>query len=124
MPTNKFDPGRRYIWIAICPKKIPVPTNYILAFSYCTYKEFFFWSQALQDWPGLPYGVKFDPTDQELIEHLQGKVAFDNSAAHPLIDEFIPTIGGEDGICYTHPEKLPGVYCSQRYRLANLFFLI
>jgi len=65
--------------------------------------------EALQDWPGLPYGVKFDPTDQELIEHLQGKVAFDNSAAHPLIDEFIPTIGGEDGICYTHPEKLPGI---------------
>ncbi|KAI5585298.1 hypothetical protein POPTR_006G152700v4 [Populus trichocarpa] len=29
--------------------------------------------------------------------------------SHPLIDEFIPTIEGEDGICYTHPEKLPGV---------------
>lgn len=28
--------------------------------------------------------------------------------SHPLIDEFIPTIEGEDGICYTHPEKLPG----------------
>lgn len=65
--------------------------------------------EALQDWPGLPCGVKFDPTDQELIEHLQGKVGFDNSAPHPLIDEFIPTIGGEDGICYTHPEKLPGI---------------
>ena len=45
--------------------------------------------QALQDWPGLPYGVKFDPTDQELIEHLQGKVGFDNYAPHPLIDEFL-----------------------------------
>jgi hypothetical protein len=28
--------------------------------------------------------------------------------SHPLIDEFILTIEGEDGICYTHPEKLPG----------------
>ncbi|KAK4782847.1 hypothetical protein SAY86_007221 [Trapa natans] len=63
------------------------------------------------DWLGLPAGVKFDPTDQELIEHLEAKVeeAKDNMKSHPLIDEFIPTIEGEDGICYTHPEKLPGV---------------
>lgn len=65
--------------------------------------------EALQDWPGLPSGVKFDPTDQELIEHLQGKISCNNSAPHPLIDEFIPTIEGGDGICYTHPEKLPGI---------------
>ncbi|GJT95419.1 NAC domain-containing protein 75 [Tanacetum coccineum] len=62
------------------------------------------------DWVGLPAGVKFDPTDQELIEHLEAKVeAKNNLKSHPLIDEFIPTIEGEDGICYTHPEKLPGV---------------
>ncbi|KAL5986410.1 hypothetical protein ACLOJK_014743 [Asimina triloba] len=61
------------------------------------------------DWLGLPAGVKFDPTDQELIEHLEAKVASEQSKSHPLIDEFIPTIEGEDGICYTHPEKLPGV---------------
>ncbi|KAL5200302.1 hypothetical protein ABZP36_021505 [Zizania latifolia] len=64
------------------------------------------------DWVGLPAGVKFDPTDQELIEHLEAKVRPGGAAAaaaHPLIDEFIPTIEGEDGICYTHPEKLPGV---------------
>jgi len=65
--------------------------------------------EALQDWAGLPSGVKFDPTDQELIEHLQGKISSDNSSPHPLIDEFIPTIEGGDGICYTHPEKLPGI---------------
>lgn len=61
---------------------------------------------------GLPAGVKFDPTDQELIEHLQAKVRPGSSAApsHPLIDEFIPTIEGEDGICYTHPERLPGEF--------------
>ncbi|CAA6660969.1 unnamed protein product [Spirodela intermedia] len=61
------------------------------------------------DWVGLPAGVKFDPTDQELIEHLEAKVKSEESKSHPLIDEFIPTIEGEDGICYTHPEKLPGV---------------
>nr|QOI08430.1 NAC024_3A.7_F [Triticum aestivum] len=62
-----------------------------------------------KDWLGLPAGVKFDPTDQELIEHLEAKVREEGSRSHPLIDEFIPTIDGEDGICYTHPEKLPGV---------------
>ncbi|XXG57329.1 hypothetical protein AAC387_Pa03g4508 [Persea americana] len=61
------------------------------------------------DWLGLPAGVKFDPTDQELIEHLEAKVESEQSKSHPLIDEFIPTIEGEEGICYTHPEKLPGV---------------
>ncbi|KAF8652042.1 hypothetical protein HU200_062985 [Digitaria exilis] len=61
------------------------------------------------DWVGLPAGVKFDPTDQELIEHLQGKVRPGSTSSHPLIDDFIPTIEGEDGICYTHPEKLPGL---------------
>ncbi|KAF8388888.1 hypothetical protein HHK36_025569 [Tetracentron sinense] len=61
------------------------------------------------DWLGLPAGVKFDPTDQELIEHLVAKDEAEDLKSHPLIDEFIPTIEGEDGICYTHPEKLPGV---------------
>ena len=56
----------------------------------------------------LPAGVKFDPTDQVLIEHLQAKVTADSARSHPLIDGFIPTIDSEHGICYTHPEKLPG----------------
>ena len=58
--------------------------------------------------PGLPAGVKFDPTDQELLEHLEGKARPDSRKLHPLVDEFIPTIEGENGICYTHPERLPG----------------
>ncbi|KAK8538765.1 hypothetical protein V6N13_009145 [Hibiscus sabdariffa] len=61
------------------------------------------------DWLGLLAGVKFDPTDQEPIEHLEANVEGKDMKSHPLIDEFIPTIEGEDGICYTHPEKLPGV---------------
>ncbi|KAF9589398.1 hypothetical protein IFM89_023674 [Coptis chinensis] len=64
---------------------------------------------GIQDLPGLPAGVKFDPTDQELLEHLEAKVRSDIHKLHPLIDEFIPTLEGETGICYTHPEKLPGV---------------
>lgn len=65
----------------------------------------------INDLPGLPAGVRFDPTDQELLQHLEGKVRPDQAAhrVHPLIDEFIPTLTGENGICYTHPEKLPGV---------------
>jgi hypothetical protein len=63
---------------------------------------------TIQDLPGLPAGVKFDPTDQELLEHLEGKARPDSRKLHPLVDEFIPTIEGEDGICYTHPERLPG----------------
>ncbi|KAL0442719.1 UNVERIFIED_CONTAM: NAC domain-containing protein 73 [Sesamum latifolium] len=64
---------------------------------------------GIQDLPGLPAGVKFDPSDQEILEHLEAKVLSDTRKLHPLIDEFIPTIDGENGICYTHPEKLPGV---------------
>ena len=55
-----------------------------------------------------PAGVKFDPTDQELIKHLEDKVSADSVRSHPLIDLFIPTIDSEHGICYTQPEKLPG----------------
>ncbi|WCJ27100.1 NAC domain containing protein 73 [Euphorbia peplus] len=64
---------------------------------------------GIHDLPGLPAGVKFDPTDQEILQHLEAKVFSDLRKLHPLIDEFIPTIDGENGICYTHPEKLPGV---------------
>ncbi|KAK4376492.1 hypothetical protein RND71_002788 [Anisodus tanguticus] len=61
------------------------------------------------DWPGLPRGVKFDPTDQEIIWHLLGKVEGGDRNTHPFIDEFIPTVDEDDGICYTHPQNLPGV---------------
>ncbi|OIW20571.1 hypothetical protein TanjilG_15376 [Lupinus angustifolius] len=64
---------------------------------------------GMLDLPGLPAGVKFDPTDQEILEHLEAKVRSDIQKLHPLIDEFIPTLEGENGICCTHPEKLPGV---------------
>ncbi|XP_037485997.1 SUPPRESSOR OF GAMMA RESPONSE 1-like [Triticum dicoccoides] len=64
-------------------------------------------TDVLSQWPGLPAGVKFDPTDLELLEHLEGKVG--RAASHVLIDDFIPTIEEAQGICYTHPENLPGI---------------
>eukprot|EP00850_Spirogloea_muscicola_P009111 SM000050S17036 [mRNA] locus=s50:549390:553369:- [translate_table: standard] len=60
--------------------------------------------QSLPDWRHLPAGVKFDPTDQELLQHLHDKVA---GSAHPELQHFIPTLD-EDGICGMHPELLPG----------------
>lgn len=65
-------------------------------------------SDVTLEWPGLPAGVKFDPTDAELINHLAGKVGLGNSKSHIFIDDFIPTLEEDQGICYTHPENLPG----------------
>ncbi|CAN6164323.1 unnamed protein product [Urochloa humidicola] len=66
-------------------------------------------SDVVHQWPGLPQGVKFDPSDQELLWHLMAKHGKFGAKPHPFIDEFIPTVEKEDGICYTHPQKLPGV---------------
>ncbi|KAI3729526.1 hypothetical protein L6452_18186 [Arctium lappa] len=66
-------------------------------------------SDVNQAWPGLPRGVKFDPLDQEIIWHLLAKSGVSGFPPHPFIDEFIPTVYEDDGICYTHPQKLPGV---------------
>ncbi|KAM0893937.1 hypothetical protein ACQ4PT_024830 [Festuca glaucescens] len=63
--------------------------------------------EVSSQWSGLPIGVKFDPTDLELLGHLEGKVG--RVASHVLIDNFIPTIKEEEGICYTHPKNLPGI---------------
>ncbi|QCE03473.1 hypothetical protein DEO72_LG8g1497 [Vigna unguiculata] len=71
-------------------------------------KESVLQAAEIHDLPGLPAGVKFDPTDQEILEHLEAKVRFDIHKLHLLIVEFIPTLEGKDGICSTHPEKLPG----------------
>ncbi|KAF5180656.1 Nac domain-containing protein [Thalictrum thalictroides] len=65
-------------------------------------------SDVSVEWPGLPAGVKFDPSDVELLEHLAVKVGIGGARPHLFIDEFIPTLEGGEGICYTHPENLPG----------------
>ncbi|CAN1272947.1 SUPPRESSOR OF GAMMA RESPONSE 1 [Linum perenne] len=65
-------------------------------------------SDVMNEWPGLPAGVKFAPTDAELVEHLAAKCGIGNSSPHLLLDDFIPTLDGDTGICYAHPENLPG----------------
>ncbi|CAH1412893.1 unnamed protein product [Lactuca virosa] len=66
------------------------------------------YNNVSNEWPGLPIGVKFDPSDVELLEHLAAKCGVGNKKPHPYIDEFILTLDGEEGICYEHPENLPG----------------
>lgn len=60
------------------------------------------------DWVGLPAGVRFDPSDEELLRHLAAKVGVGKEVSHPRIDDFISHLDGNDGICQTHPENLPG----------------
>ncbi|GMN42606.1 hypothetical protein TIFTF001_011798 [Ficus carica] len=64
-------------------------------------------SDVSPEWPGLPAGVKFEPSDEELVEHLAAKCGSENIKPHMFIDEFIPTLEGE-GIYCDHPENLPG----------------
>ena len=61
-----------------------------------------------QDWLGLPAGVKFDPSEQQLLGHLAAKLGIGNARPHAFINDFIKTMEEDDGICYTHPENLEG----------------
>ena len=72
----------------------------------------------------LPASVKFDPTDQELIEHLEAKVSADSVIFQSLIDLFIPTIDSEHGICYPQPEKLLGKTLIGRLLAQSYSFVI
>ena len=71
----------------------------------------------------LPAGVKFDPTDQDLTEHLEAKVSADSARFPSLVDLFIPTIGSKHGICYTQPEKLAGNTQIGRLLAQTYFFV-
>ncbi|TVU29433.1 hypothetical protein EJB05_20998, partial [Eragrostis curvula] len=66
-------------------------------------------SDVAMEWPGLPDGVKFDPSDLQLLEHLEKKIGLGGSEPHMFIDEFIATVENDEGICYSHPENLPGM---------------
>lgn len=79
--------------------------------------------QVSHAWPGLPAGVKFDPSDAEILEHLAAKCGAANCMPHMFIDEFIPTLDGADGIYYTHPENLPGKLCSNRLLACLAYFM-
>ena len=64
--------------------------------------------QVFQEWTNLPPGVKFDPTDVELLDHLADKCGIGNRRPKMFIDRLIITLQEEGGICYTHPEHLRG----------------
>ncbi|KAL6186631.1 hypothetical protein ACLB2K_042751 [Fragaria x ananassa] len=66
-------------------------------------------SDVSQEWPGLPKGVKFDPTDQEITWHLLAKTGSGGLRPHPFIDTFITDFDGDDGVLCSHPKKLPGI---------------
>lgn len=66
-------------------------------------------SDVTLQWPEFPDGVKFDPSDLEVLEHLERKINLGNPGPQGLIDHFIPTLEKVEGICYTHPENLPGI---------------
>ncbi|OMO69266.1 hypothetical protein COLO4_29168 [Corchorus olitorius] len=65
-------------------------------------------SDVSPPWPGFPVGVKFDPSDAAILDHLAAKCGVGNSKEHAFLDVFIPTLEENHGICYTHPENLPG----------------
>ncbi|KAI7757520.1 hypothetical protein M8C21_029121 [Ambrosia artemisiifolia] len=88
-------------------RKVPSSNDKTMSCPSCGHQINRYEKARIHDLPGLPAGVKFDPSDQEILEHLEAKVRLDAHKLHPLIDEFIPTLEGENGICYTHPEKLP-----------------
>lgn len=66
------------------------------------------WFQVLVPWPGLPKGVKFEPTDEDIIVFLEAKCGIGGSEPHVLIEEFIRPVTEDVGINYTHPKNLPG----------------
>nr|XP_051190066.1 NAC domain-containing protein 75-like [Lolium perenne] len=78
--------------------------------------------ECTPDMAGFPAGIKFDPTDQELIEHLESKVMDGGSRAHPLIDDFIPTLHGKDGICYAFSALAAFLAAESARRLSRLAF--
>lgn len=79
-------------------------------------------SDVAVQWPGLPAGVKFDPSDLELLEHLEQKIGVGGSEPHMFLDEFIPTVENDEGICYSHPENLPGTKKMEEALISSIQF--
>lgn len=48
-----------------------------------------------------------------------------NSEPHMFIEELIPTVDQEEGICYTHPENIPGneIHILE-YKLLSTMFIV
>ncbi|KAF2574273.1 hypothetical protein F2Q70_00005877 [Brassica cretica] len=52
--------------------------------------------QEVDDWPGLPRGVKFDPSDPEIICHLLAKSGLSGLSSHPFTNELISAVNQDD----------------------------
>ncbi|XP_042377922.1 uncharacterized protein LOC121970952 isoform X2 [Zingiber officinale] len=66
-------------------------------------------SETSKEWPGLPRGVKFKPSDTDLLWHLLAKVGKATADPHPFIHEFITCLDDFDKFGHTHPQNLPGI---------------
>ncbi|KAG6512416.1 hypothetical protein ZIOFF_030527 [Zingiber officinale] len=66
-------------------------------------------SETSKEWPGLPRGVKFQPSDTDLLWHLLAKVGKATADPHPFIHEFITCLDDFDRFGHTHPQNLPGI---------------
>eukprot|EP00271_Cylindrocystis_brebissonii_P003319 TRINITY_DN14146_c1_g1_i1.p1 TRINITY_DN14146_c1_g1~~TRINITY_DN14146_c1_g1_i1.p1 ORF type:complete len:1048 (-),score=209.29 TRINITY_DN14146_c1_g1_i1:1545-4688(-) len=54
----------------------------------------------------FPEGMKFDPSDEQLLLHLKRKLGVDGARQHVDIDRFIVTLGEADVACGMHPELI------------------
>ncbi|PKA53556.1 NAC domain-containing protein 8 [Apostasia shenzhenica] len=61
------------------------------------------------EWPDFPRGVKFDPSDEELLSHLLAEVGKGEAKRHPLISKFIISLNEDHGFGIIHPQFLPGI---------------
>ncbi|XP_074581927.1 uncharacterized protein LOC141838379 [Curcuma longa] len=66
-------------------------------------------SETSKEWPGLPRGVKFQPSDADLLWHLLAKAGKATADPHPFIHEFITCLDDFDRFGHTHPQNLPGI---------------
>ena len=63
----------------------------------------------MQEWSGLPAGVKFDPRDQDILTYFEAQIGIGNKKPLLLIDVFILMLNDEIGICFSHPQNFPGI---------------
>jgi hypothetical protein len=58
------------------------------------------------------------------LEHLAAKCGVGNREPHMFIEEFIPTLEGDQGIYYTHPENLPGENSLTNLKYLNIMCIV
>lgn len=56
----------------------------------------------------MPKGVKFDPSDEDLLWHLLAEIGKGVPKRHPFIHEFIVSLNEDYALGNVHPQFLPG----------------